>query len=347
MSVKTIYVKTTDTCNLNCAHCFTSGRYGGKLAWDPIKSQRWLRDFIAQHPESEHFHIELHGGEPFLVPLSSIKTFLAPFVDDPRISVGATTNLVYRLTPELVEFIKTTLAARIATSWDGWGRFENRRQYRLWRRNLRTLKAAGVTVKLFVTVTRKLLARPVEKLLALLERLGVDEVAIERLTLDGNARLHPGLFPDNRAQDQYYYDLYRAYRARSWSFRITTLEVIEEKFRTRAFKVDTNCRTCEQQLVTMNADGSLAGCPNGAARERSGSIEEPVETFLLSEARLTRITKELDYDPRCLRCELFDVCGGDCHRLPWQGNSCPGLRKLLTHFKRRSNPFALVTATKE
>ena len=48
---------------------------------------------------------------------------------------------------------------------------------------------------------------------------------------------------------------------------------------------------------------------------------------------MARITKEMDYHPNCLTCNLFDVCGGDCHRLVWQGDSCPGLRQLLSYFK--------------
>ena len=32
-----VYVKTTETCNLNCDHCFTSGTRGAKIYFNPDK----------------------------------------------------------------------------------------------------------------------------------------------------------------------------------------------------------------------------------------------------------------------------------------------------------------------
>ena len=39
------YLKTTETCNLNCKHCFTSGSKGPKVYWNTDKVVRWLQNF--------------------------------------------------------------------------------------------------------------------------------------------------------------------------------------------------------------------------------------------------------------------------------------------------------------
>lgn len=335
--VKTIYLKPTDTCNLDCSHCFTSGSKGAKTAWDIPKVSRWVSDLSKQYPD-DHIHVELHGGEPFLRPIEehwefaqSLQTLMGD--DYTRVSIGGTTNLVYKLYPEHIEFFTTVMGSRLGTSWDPVYRFKNDRMYDLWKDNLKLLKSHGVVLKMFVTVTDELLNWNIADLLSLWEDFGVDEIAIERLTGGGNADENPYLFPDNRLVDRFYYDLYWEYKSKRPNFEIVTLDTLEEKFETGQFKVDTNCRDCEQNLFTVGADGAIGGCANGAQSESVGRTDDPVDEFLVSEGRLARITKELDYPENCLTCDLFDVCGGDCHRLVWQGDSCPGLRLLLSHFK--------------
>lgn len=334
---KMVYLKPTDTCNLDCSHCFTSGSKGAKTVWNIPAAAQWITDLSDNYPD-DLIHIELHGGEPFLRPIEEHWTFvekLKSLMGDryDHISIGATTNLVYRLTSKHLDFFKTEMGGRVGTSWDPVYRFKNDRMYDLWQDNLKTVKAAGVIIKMFVTVTDELIRWDLDKLLDLWEGFGVDEIAVERLTGGGNAEENPYLFPDNRLVDRFYYDLYWAYKRRNPSFEIGTLDTLEEKFSTGQYKVDTNCRTCEQNLFTLGADGAIGGCANGARVESVGRMEDPVEEFLVSDGRVSRITKELDYHEQCLTCDLFDVCGGDCHRLVWQGNSCPGLRLLLSHFK--------------
>jgi hypothetical protein len=37
-----------------------------------------------------------------------------------------------------------------------------------------------------------------------------------------------------------------------------------------------------------------------------------------------------------------DLCGGDCHRLPWQGDRCGGLKNTLRHLSGRSQQTNLI-----
>lgn len=335
---KVVYVKPTDTCNLDCDHCFTSGSKGAKTAWDINKTAKWLADLAHRFPD-EHLHIELHGGEPFLRPIEehwAMAFELEKLVSPERwadISIGATTNLIYKLEDKHLNFFVLMMGSHVGTSWDPIYRFKTDRMYKQWLGNLKMLRDRDITIKMFVTVTDQLLKWNVEDLINLWSDFGVTDIAVERLTSDGNAVDNPHMFPDNRVVDQFYYDLYWAYKRLKPAYNIGTLDAIERKFETNDFKVDTNCRNCEQNLFTIDGAGNIGGCANGAKVESNGTVDDGVEEFLMSEGRMERITKELDLNPNCLSCNLFDVCGGDCHRLVWQGDSCPGLRQLLSHFK--------------
>lgn len=336
--MKTVYVKPTDTCNLDCDHCFTSGSKGAKTAWDIPVTTDWLTDLIKKYND-EHIHIELHGGEPFLRPIEEHWYFAKSLQEKvgetlwENVTIGGTTNLIYKLTETHERFITEMMGGLIATSWDPVYRFKNNRMLNLWLDNIKRLAELGVGMKLFVTATDRLMEYDPQELLRLWSTFNVTAIAVERLTSDGNAVDNPHLFPDNRVVDRFYYNLYRAYKSADWPFIITTFEAIDRKFETNDYKVDTNCRTCEQNLFTIDGAGNIGGCANGAKAESNGTINEDLDEFLISDGRLDRITKELDHNPSCLSCHLFDVCGGDCHRLVWQGNSCPGLTEILSYLK--------------
>lgn len=333
--MRTIYVKTTDTCNLNCSHCFTSGRNGGRTVWDLVATQKWIQEFMELNSKTDQYHLELHGGEPFLVPPFMLWDFVEPFKDMENVSIGATSNLVYKLDQDIVDFIKGPMRSRIATSWDGGIRFENQKQYDLWIKNIKYLKSIGVRIKLFVSVTRDLTESDVEAFLVHMTDIGADEISLERLTPDGNAQENTYIFPNNETQDLWYLKLYKAYKetGRTWPFKIETLDQIQEKVEFNVVKTGTNCRDCEQKLVTINADGTMGGCPNTAPTKNYSNVKESPKLFLSSEGRLNEIVKELNFNPMCLQCDVFSLCGGDCHQLTWQGNRCGGLKHLLRHVR--------------
>ena len=335
MDAKTIYVKTTGTCNLDCKHCFTNGKSGDKTHFDPVKTIEWVKEFMSQYPEGTHYHLELHGGEPFLVPLEKLKVFTDAFIGRDDVSICANSNLTFKLDEDLIDFIQTRFDGVIGTSWDHWIRWSNDKQYQLWLRNLVTLKEAGIKINLKVSVSRPLVASTADWFLDRMDELAIDEIALERLTVGGNAVVNMDVFPDNDEQDEWYLALYKRYKVRKPKYAIRTLDILEEKLELGVVKVDTNCRNCEQHLVTINSDGSLGGCPNMASEHRHSTIDKPVSDFLLSEGRVTEIAKELTWHDNCFKCDVFDLCGGDCHRLSWQNGRCGGLKKTLRYLSGR------------
>lgn len=334
------YLKTTETCNLNCKHCFTNGKNGPKIYWDTKKVIDWLHRFREEAGLNHSAHMEFHGGEPFLCPVEqmfevydSCKTL---WQDQ---TWGVTTNLVFKLRNEILDFMRGPLDRRIGTSWDPDIRFDNPRQYDLWRSNVKTLLDDNFDIKLFISVTKGTInIEPIE-LLEWVRELGVKEVSFERLTSNGNARLHPEIFPSNIEQDAWFLKMHQQsvkYNTRDW-FDNEFLENIYSKFDTGFTKAGTFCRDCEEKLFTLNADGTISGCPNAAPEQVYGNLDQDIRELLRDPKRIELIACERNRDPRCYSCEVFRYCGGDCHQLSWQEDICGAPKSLMRHLAGINN----------
>ena len=336
-----IYVKTTETCQLNCKHCFTNGINGAKIYFNPHKTADWVKRLHSEaFNPSDTMHFEFHGGEPFLAPVSHMRIFYEETKDLwPNASFGITSNLTFKLKDEHWDFIKGPLGNRMGTSWDPKIRFENEKQEKLWEKNVRSLVDAGVTIKLFISVTKDTVNIEPIKLLKWVKDLGVQEMALERLTGNGNALLHPEIFPTNLEQDQWFLKMHEQieeYDARHW-FDNEFMETIYNKFETGFLKGGTFCRDCEEKLYTINADGTLSGCPNAAPEEQFGHINDDIKSLINSPKRIKNIACERSRDPRCYECPVFMYCGGDCHQLAWQGDICGAPKSLMKLLKAQKH----------
>lgn len=330
------YLKTTETCNLNCKHCFTSGSNGAKIYWNPEQVIDWIKRFSPNVKVNDTLHCEFHGGEPFLVPVEQmVKVCEESKKYIPNASWGITSNLTFKMYPEHFEFIQNQLGNRVGTSWDPDIRFSSPKQYDLWRKNVTTLVDMGVIVRLFISVTKSTLAIEPIELLEWVQDLGVHEMSLERLTHNGNANLFPEIFPNNIEQDAWFLKMHHQmveHNARDW-FDNDFMETIYNKFETNFTKGGTFCRDCEEKLFTLNADGSIAGCPNSAPEQQFGHITDSIETLLANPVRLNNIICERARNDICYSCEVFDVCGGDCHQLQWQKDICGAPKSLMKHLK--------------
>ena len=336
-----IYVKTTETCQLNCKHCFTNGINGAKIYFNPHKTANWVKRLHSEaYKENDTMHFEFHGGEPFLAPVSHMRIFYEETKDLwPNASFGITSNLTFKLKDEHWDFIKGPLGNRMGTSWDPKIRFENEKQEKLWENNVRELIKQGVTIKLFISVTKDTVnIEPIE-LLKWVKDLGVQEMALERLTGNGNALLHPEIFPTNLEQDAWFLKMHEQiveHDARHW-FDNEFMETIYNKFESGFLKGGTFCRDCEEKLYTINADGSLSGCPNAAPEEQFGHIDDDIKSLINSPRRIKNIACERSRDPRCYECPVFMYCGGDCHQLAWQGDICGAPKSLMKLLKAQKH----------
>jgi radical SAM protein with 4Fe4S-binding SPASM domain len=339
------YLKTTETCNLNCRHCFTNGINGAKIYWDHNKVIDWIHRFSNHASKNDTLHCEFHGGEPFLVPPSQMWEVWNNCKDLFTNSTwGATTNLVFKLYQEHIDLIKGPFNGRIGTSWDPKIRFDNKKQVDLWRSNVKTLLSEGVTIRLFISVTKDTIAIDPIVLLRWIRRLGVQEVSFERLTNNGNAKKFPEIFPSNIEQDAWFLKMHHQsekYGARHW-FDNDFLETIYSKFDTGFIKGGTFCRDCEEKIFTLNADGTISGCPNSAPEFQFGHIDDDINNLINSPIRLENMACERSRNPLCYSCDVFQYCGGDCHQLSWQDEICGAPKSLMRELSKKKKIFSII-----
>lgn len=327
------YLKTTETCNLNCRHCFTNGINGPKVYWDRKAVSNWITRFITENTsKDDSIHCEFHGGEPFLVDVIEMQEVYDECNKlHSNMTWGATTNLVFKLKQEHIDFIKGPLGNRLGTSWDPKIRFDNDKQLKLWLSNVKTLIDEGVTLRLFISVTKDTIGIEPIYLLTWIKSLGVQEVSFERLTGNGSALKHPDIFPTNIEQDAWFLKMHEQselYGARDW-FDNDFLETIYAKFETGFTKGGTFCRDCEEKIFTLNADGTISGCPNSAPEFQFGHIKDSIQDLINSPIRLENMACEKSRNPLCYTCEVFQYCGGDCHQLSWQNDVCGAPKSLM------------------
>jgi radical SAM protein with 4Fe4S-binding SPASM domain len=325
------YIKTTETCNLNCDHCFTNGKNGRKIYFHPESIADWCNR-VKQYQPNATAHFEYHGGEPFLAPIEDMWKFYNLTQEHwPDASYGITTNLVHKLTPAKLEFIEKVLNNRIGTSWDPNIRFENQKQIDLFESNIKLLLDRGCTIKLFVSLTRDCVNIEPIKLLEYVKGLGVQEMDIERVTSNGLATKNLTVFPSNIEMQKWFLKMHEQmieHDARHW-FHNGFMENVYAKFEKGFTKAGTFCRDCEQKLFTINADGTIAGCPNSAPTDAWGHVMDDVAKSLNAPKRCGIIAEELSRDPRCYDCPVYKYCGGDCHQLAWEGDICPAPKLLM------------------
>lgn len=331
-----IYLKTTETCQLNCKHCFTNGTNGKKVYFNPDQVIDWFHRLHKVAPNIENGNIAFHGGEPFLAPVEDMrKVWLACKDLWPNVWWSTTTNLAYKLTDEMRAFMKEALFNGISTSWDKNMRFDNEKQEELWRKNLDTLVADGHNVTLNISINRDIINMDPRELLEFIKDLKVNYVHFERITPNGNATLNQEIFPTNVELDQWMVRLWEtSVEMESHKYFANTLfDSVLTSF-VNTTHSGCRCRSCEQKIFTLNADGTIGGCPNSAVDNTFGSINDGIAKLLTSEGRLENIACESNRNPNCYGCEVFDICNGDCHQLAWQGDVCAAPKSLMKKLKQ-------------
>ena len=205
-----VYVKTTETCNLNCFHCFTSGTNGAKIYFDPVATANWVNQL---NDGRKHCHFEYHGGEPMLAPIKDLWDFFFKVIDvwEDRASFGITTNLTYKLTEDKIEFFEHVMNDfRIGTSWDPTIRFSNEKQRKLWEDNVKELVSRNFTIKAFISVSKDVCDMSPRAIVDYMRSLGINEISWERITGNGNALIYgEKLYPTNAKLQEFFMKVHR------------------------------------------------------------------------------------------------------------------------------------------
>lgn len=345
-----VYLKTTETCQLDCSHCFTSGKSGRKIYFDVEKTKNFFLN-LHHHNPKQGGNIAFHGGEPMLAKVSDMRE-IHSFVTEllPNMWWSITTNLTYKLTDEIKLFFNDLCKEHgIGVSWDLDIRFENDKQLALWRENLQWLTDNGFNVTLMVSASSSLTKYDTKEFFEFIKSLKINYLHIERITPNGNALSNPDIFPTNKELDEWFVKLwdeyynggYYNYFSNEFFNSILTSLVQTQHSGCR-------CRECEQKIFTLNADGTVGGCPNSAPTLFYGNVLDSLEQLFFATNRGCNIADEMVRATPCWTCDVYDICNGDCHQLKWndiegnivdvpkEGDICPApitlMRKLKSEY---------------
>jgi radical SAM protein with 4Fe4S-binding SPASM domain len=330
-----LYLKTTETCQLNCSHCFTNGILGKKGWFDEVATNNFLTRLSKFSGSHTNVTLIWHGGEPLLCPVDKMMSVFkhANGLWD-NINWALQTNLTYKLDDDKMQVLNDICGKSWGTSYDEGIRWSVPAQKHLWETNLRSLTDDGHEVTLVVCLDKKMMARDLKDFFDYVLSLGVKYIQLERITENGSAAKNNSIIPSNEEIDQYLFDFYNMAVETGFYKEVGQL-FFNSLLTSIVYNTHMGCRarSCEQKILTINADGTVGGCPNGAVDEAYGTIHDDVLDLLTSEKRMCNIAHESIRPEPCMVCPVFDICNSDCHQLVWQGDICAAPKKLMQKFK--------------
>lgn len=324
-----IYLRVTESCQLNCDHCMTDGSEADPIIIDFEKAQDFLIQIYELNPEIPYIRVQLHGGEPLLVDAEKILNFsedLQKYIPKDKLIWTIQTNLVYSLTSSREKVLLELCQGSFGTSWDKDIRFKNPAQLKLWESNVRALSDKGCDITVLVSLNHEILKCGIVELAHYFASLGIKHVTFERITVDGHAtRMN---LPTNHEVDMWLLS--------SWKLTLehklynvihnVYLGDIARSMQTHS-GAGTHCRNCESQILTLRATGQVSGCPNTANSITYGDYKNAYAA-LTSTTRAVQIEKEMSVNPNCLACPAYSFCRGNCYKLEWDTH-CPAPKSLF------------------
>lgn len=330
--MKKIYIKTTETCQLKCDHCYIGDNKNVQGFFDEDATICWLKKYLCTYNinESETL-LSFHGGEPFLCSLEKMQKVIDTF---PNASYDATSNLCFPLTDDKIKFIKENFVDKygngksyIKTSWDYKIRFHNPMDLMMWEKNVKSLIREGIEIRVIICLTTKLIefVTPAH-LLEYLTGLGVTDINFERLT--ANTTSDKTLIPNYNLQDEWLLKFYEASKGK------LTVDMFEElKYACKGIFINCRKRSCMKDVITINANGTIGGCPNSAIGNYYTDITEEPIGICKNHKRMELINTEHTRAMGCYMCDLYKICNGDCHQLTWENGVCATPKKLIRRMK--------------
>lgn len=335
-----VYLKTTDTCQLNCDHCFTNGSLGKKGWFNVQQSIHFFQELKRYRPNHRQGHFSFHGGEPMLCPPEMMFDFYYGVRDLwPNLWWTVQTNLTYKVDEKKRDVFEKICKKSFGTSWDHGIRWKTQAQKDLWTSNVKAFAQDGYDITAMVSLNRNLIEQkePIEIINELAE-LGVKHVNFERLTPNGNALKNNNIFPSNLELDAWFMKMWNQ-TIEHKAYRYIDNMFLNGLMSAYVYNTYSGCRSrqCEQKIFTLNANGTVGGCPNDATEKHYGTIYDPIEKIIFSTNRLCNIQSEAIRHPVCNTCPVYDVCNGDCHQLSWEEDICASPKSLMMHLKGLQN----------
>lgn len=329
--MKIIYVKTTQSCNLKCQHCYINDFRNNHSYFNEILTGQWIQQYMSLF-ENQTYMINFHGGQPFLCDNNKIKYICQKF---PFAIKSATSNMI-NLNDQIMNIILTYFndpiynKPFIKSSWDYQIRF-SLNQLNKWESNIKELIKNNVYVKVIICLT-SLLIKDIQPqyFLNYFKNLNIAEIDFQRLT--HNTTTDKSLIPDYIQQNNWLQKVYQLNK--KYNLSIGLFNNIENA--ANGIFVGCRNRSCMKDVITINADGSIGGCPNIALLYPYTNISQNPNNIFNNQLRNKLIRQEQIKNTKCYCCDFYKNCNGDCFQLSWQNNICPMPKNILMKMLNRN-----------
>lgn len=317
---KTIYIKLTNACNLQCKHCYNEIMHNHSFMSTEILNKvfNYIQTF------DEKLDIHLHGGEPLLYNLDILLDFINK-TKYLKLNWTITTNLNYKITEKHLFLFKQMIPygnnPLILTSWDYKIRF-NKENLNLWKANIKILQKNNILVQPIICLTNVLIKEISPYILfKYFKHLNIYQFNFERITNTGRA-IENKLRPNNKDLQEWLLQAYKLYEKDN-TLIIPLFEGIKQSL--KGIYLGCRNRSCMKDVITINPDGTLSGCPN-TANINYGNLNN-----INIKKKEELIQKEKIRNIKCLTCKFFKYCNGDCFQLEFDNTECPGMKSIYQY----------------
>ena len=312
-----IYLCTTNSCQLQCKGCYMSSICQKTQQVDLNLVRKVLDSY-----KDDEIECVFHGGEPFFDrSYNTIQSYIDLVKSYPNVKWSATTNLVYEITPQLMELFSLFNNRFIKTSWDiGDYRFKTPEQQHIWEKNVNILLYYGFDVEVIITVNNQLTQAMPQNILNYMYEMGIRCINFERITENGRAK-EVKVKPTNREIDDW---LYEAYTYNNEHTHLI-IPIFDELVAISKGAEPLGCRRreCMKVVTTINSNNTIATCPN------ISNIVIGDKDNYYKDKHQELIDMENKRDNRCLICKYYNICRGECCQLKYDETGCPGLTRIL------------------
>lgn len=327
---KKIYICTTNLCQLHCKGCYMSSACNLTETRVDLNFVRKVIDKTLL--ETNDIECVFHGGEPFFKhDDETIQSYIDLIKEYPQIKWSATTNLIYEITPEMLEMFSLFANKLIKTSWDVDNyRFMNNTQLSMWENNVKYLLELGYDIEPIITINNETIKHSPEEILNYIKDFCKGFINFERITDTGRATAN-SIKPTNREVDNWLYEAY-IYNKNNTKLSIALFTELEGIAQGQE-PIGCKRRECMQRVTTIMSDNTVGTCPNSTVNNKIVTIENGKHIY--HEDLYQQLVKaEKLVKNQCLACKFYGMCKGECCQLKFDETGCPGLLKILTHLEK-------------
>ncbi len=326
---KKIYICTTNLCQLHCKGCYMSSAYNLQERTVDLDLVREVINNTLL--ETDNIECVFHGGEPFFKhDNETIQKYIDLIQEYPQLKWGSTTNLVYTITPKLLELFSLFTDKLIKTSWDVDSYRFNEEQLKLWENNVKFLLGLGYDIEPIITINTDIIKHSPKEILEYIKNFCKGSINFERITDTGRA-ITNSTRPTNREVDSWLYEAY-IYNKENTKLLITLFDELEGIAQGQE-PIGCKRRECMQCVTTIMSDNTIGTCPNSTVNNRI-AIKDNNKLVYNTELYEKLIKAEKLFNHKCLTCKFYKICHGECCQLRFDETGCPGLLKILEHIKK-------------